>query len=212
MDYYPLKKSKKSDEIWLLSYADLITNLLIFFIAMFSMADLSRARMERIEEVLTGKQSATSLKSIKEEIAKKIDQKGLKDLVKVDMGDNGVEISLNSGIVFPVGSDAIEARWIPVLDDLLTQIAPYAGRYEFAVEGHTDSTPIKGGGKFQNNWDLASARAHQIRQQLESHGISPSRLREESYGETRRLPDSELNGLSEDEIKSKHRRVVIRIF
>lgn len=212
MDYMPIRNSKKSDEIWLLSYADLITNLLIFFIAMFSMADISRAKMEQIEESLTGKQSATSLKSIKEEIASKIIEKGMKDLVKVDLGKNGVEISLNSGIVFPIGSEIIEPKWKPVLEELMKQIAPYSNRYEFAVEGHTDNTPIRGGGKFTNNWDLASARAHQIRQRLEEQGVSPVRLREESYGETRQLPAAELQGLNDEEIKSKHRRVVIRIF
>lgn len=205
-------RSKKTDEIWLLSYADLITNLLIFFIAMFTLADVSRARMEQIQESLSGKSAPLSLKSIKQEIEKKIAEQGLKELIKVDLGDKGVQISLNSGLVFPVGSELIEPRWKPVLDDLMQQIAPYASRYEFAVEGHTDDTPIKAGGRFLSNWELASARAHQIRQHLEGHGVPVNKLRVESYGETRSLPEQELKGLTPEEIKSRHRRVVIRIF
>ncbi len=205
-------RSKKTDEIWLLSYADLITNLLIFFIAMFTVADVSRARMEQIQESLSGSAPALTLKSIKQDIEAKITEQGTNELIKVELSDRGVEISLNSGLVFPVGSEVIEERWKPILNDLMVKIAPYASKYEFAVEGHTDDTPIKAGGRFVSNWELASARAHQIRHFLEQGGVPGSKLRVESYGETRHLPEAVLQGLSPEEIKSLHRRVIIRIF
>ena len=205
-------RSKKTDEIWLLSYADLITNLLIFFIALFTMADISRARMEKIQESLSGKTPAVSLKTVQKDVQETIVAQGLENVVKVELSDSGVEISLNSGVVFPVGSELIEERWKPVLSELMLRVAHYADKYEFAVEGHTDDTPIKSGGRFLSNWELASARAHQIRHILEQRGVPGPRLRVESYGETRHLAPTLVQGLSPEEVKSRHRRVVIRIF
>lgn len=212
MEPYRGRPSRKSDEIWLLSYADLITNLLIFFIALFSMADISKARMQQIQESLSGKSQPRSLKSIESTLAREIEEKGYRDVLKVELTDRGVELSLNSGVVFPIGSEKIEERWLPILDAVLAKVVQYADAYDFAVEGHTDETPIRSGGRFSSNWELASSRALQIRDRLEKVGVPATKLRVESYGETRQLRAELLENLSPEEVKNRHRRVVIRIF
>ena len=212
MSNYKLRRSNKNDDVWLLSYADMITNLLIFFVAILSMSDISRVKMEAIQEKLSGATKTHSLKSIKEELATYIEEQGHGDVVKVELTDRGLEISLNSGIVFPVGSERIEERWLPILDEVMGKLKVYADRYEFAVEGHTDDTPVRKGSRFLSNWELSSARAHEVRFRMEQQGIPGSRLRVESYGDTRHLPATTLENLSEEEVKSRHRRVVIRVF
>ena len=44
------RRSHTNDEGWLLSYADLITNLLVFFAMMLAAAQISRTRMQQIAE------------------------------------------------------------------------------------------------------------------------------------------------------------------
>ncbi|WP_141733980.1 OmpA/MotB family protein [Oligoflexus tunisiensis] len=212
MGKYRQHRSKKSDEIWLLSYADLITNLLIFFIAILAMSDISRVRMEAIQERMSGKAAPVSLSRIQKELTEYVQQQGLHEVVSIERTDRGLEISLNSGVVFPVGSDRIEGQWVPVLDTVLSRLQSYAHKYEFAVEGHADNTPIRPGLRFQSNWELASARAEQVRIRMEQQGIPGHRLRVESYGDTRQLPKVQLENLTEMESKSRHRRVVIRVF
>ncbi|MDQ3235035.1 MAG: flagellar motor protein MotB [Pseudobdellovibrionaceae bacterium] len=212
MEKYQTRRSKKTDEIWLLSYADMITNLLIFFIAILSMSDLSRVKMEAIQERLSGQSAPVSLSRIQEELDQYIKEKGLSDVVSLERTDRGLEISLNSGVVFPIGSERIEEHWIPVLDAVLGKLQAYAQKYEFAIEGHTDNTPIRQGSRFASNWELASARAQQVRLRMEGQSIPGDRLRVESYGDTRKLPKAQLEKLTQEENNSRHRRVVIRVF
>lgn len=206
------RRTRLNEESWLFSYADLITNLLLFFAVLLSAAQLSKAKMQRIAKNISGAESPVSLDAIKKRIDQRITAQGLEELVRTKVGDEGLELSLNSGLVFDLGKADIRTELEPVLRSMLDVIEPYAGQYQFAVEGHTDDRPIVAGGPFPSNWELASARAIVVRQRLEDIGIDRARIRVEGYADTRPLPEAELSGLSADERAARHRRVVVRIF
>ncbi len=201
-----------SDEGWLLSYADLITNLLIFFSMLLAAAHLSKSRMQQIAQGLSGIEQPASLSSIQKEIEEKIAREGLQDMIRTDLTDDGLELSLNSGLVFHSGHAAVRPEQQETLDRMLNTLVPYADRYGFAVEGHTDDRPIVGGTVFADNWELSAARANAVRGRLELVGIDEERIRVEGYADTEPLPDDSLMGLSEDERLARHRRVVVRIY
>jgi chemotaxis protein MotB len=203
------RRSYSSDEGWLLSYADLITNLLIFFVMLLAAADLSRSKMQQIAEKLSGVEQPASLSSIQEEIEARIQAEGLQELIRTDLTDDGLKLSLNSGLVFDSGSAELHPEQVPVLDRMLKTLTPYADRYDFAVEGHTDSTPFGDGER--NNWDLSTDRANAVRGRLESVGIE-ERIRVEGYADTVPLAREDLAGLDKDERLARHRRVVVRIY
>ncbi len=200
------------EESWLLSYADLITNLLLFFVVLLTAANLNKIKMQQIAQSISGKQSPASLESIREELEAQIAAKNLQALVTTTVTDAGLEVSLNSGLVFDSGRAKIRPELESTVASMLKELAPYSSKYHFAVEGHTDSTPIASGGLFASNWELSSARAIVVRQRLEEVGIERSRIRVEGYAETKPLPDSLLNGLSDSERLARHRRVVVRIY
>src|SRR5262249_11194702 len=125
---------------------------------------------------------------------------------------DGLELSLNSGLVFDSGKALIRPELERTLASMLQVLTPYSSKYSFAVEGHTDSTPIVKGGPFATNWELSSARAIVVRQRLEDVGISSSRIRIEGYADTKPLPEVQLKGLSSEERLARHRRVVVRIY
>jgi chemotaxis protein MotB len=200
------------EESWLLSYADLITNLLLFFVVLLTAANFSRLKMQQIAQSISGKESPASLESIRKEIEAQIAAKNLQDLVTTTVTDAGLEVSLNSGLVFDSGKAKIRPEFEETVASMLKELAPYSSKYNFAVEGHTDSTPIVSGGLFASNWELSSARAIVVRQRLEEVGINRSRIRVEGYAETKPLPEQLLKGLSEDERLARHRRVVVRIY
>lgn len=200
------------EESWLLSYADLITNLLLFFVVLLTAANLNKTKMQQITQSISGKKSPASLESIRKELQEQIAAKNLQDLVSATVTDAGLEVSLNSGFVFDSGKAKIRPEVEETVASMLKELAPYSSKYHFAVEGHTDSTPITSGGVFASNWELSSARAIVVRQRLEEVGIERSRIRVEGYAETKPLPDSELQGLREDERRARHRRVVVRIY
>lgn len=205
------RRTHDSDEGWLLSYADLITNLLIFFALLLAAAEMSPTKMQQISEGISGVEQPDSLTAIQEEIEQRITDEGLEDLVRTDLTDDGLKLSLNSGLMFGSGQAAIRVDQEEVLDRMLQTLVPYAGKYGFAVEGHTDSTPVNGG-VFRTNWELSTERANAVRSRLSQVGIQERRIRVEGYADTVSLPEDELEGLSEQERLARHRRVVVRIF
>lgn len=206
------RRSYASDEGWLLSYADLITNLLIFFAMMLAAAEISRTKMQQIAEKISGKEQPASLSAIKQEIDARIEKEGLQELIRTDLDDDGLRLSLNSGLVFDSGSATIRGEQEPTVDNMLQTLVPYAGRYDFAVEGHTDRTPVLSGGAFASNWELSAARANAVRTRLELVGVDQPRIRVEGYADTIPLPEASLAGLDEEGRLSRHRRVVVRIY
>lgn len=206
------RRTHASEEGWLLSYADLITNLLIFFAMMLAAADINQTKMQQITERLSGKEQPASLSSIQKEIDRRIEEEGLQDQVRTDLTDQGLKLSLNSGLVFDSGSAQIRAEQEQVLDRMLLTLVPYAGKYSFAVEGHTDSNPIAPGALYASNWELSADRANAVRSRLEAVGVDRTRIRVEGYADTVPLPEAELAGLSPEERLARHRRVVVRIY
>jgi chemotaxis protein MotB len=206
------RRAKGHEEGWLLSYADLITNLLIFFVLLLSAAHVSKAKMQQIAKSVSGAESPASLESIQREIDKNIAERKLEKLVRTDLTADGLELSLNSGLVFDSGSATIRAELQPTLAAMLQALVPYSAKYNFAVEGHTDSTPLVHGAQFATNWELSSARAIVVRQRLEELGIARARLRVEGYADTKPLPEKDLMGLNPDERLARHRRVIVRIY
>ena len=207
------RRSYTSDEGWLLSYADLITNLLIFFAMLLAAANLSRTKMQQIAESLSGIEQPESLSSIQEQIDQRIEEEGLQDLVRTDLSDDGLKVALNSGLVFDSGSATIRIEQLDTLDRMLGTLTSYGAQYDFAVEGHTDDTPIMSThSRFASNWELSTGRANAVRGRLESAGITQEHIRVEGYADTVPLPADELAGLTDEEQLARHRRVVVRIY
>ncbi|MGI5863823.1 MAG: OmpA/MotB family protein [Myxococcales bacterium] len=206
------RRAKGHEESWLLSYADLITNLLLFFVLLLTAANLSKGRMQQIAKGISGTDSPTSLESIRKEIDAEIARKQLQDMVSAVLKDDGLELSLNSGLVFDSGSAKIRPELEETLRSMLQMLAPYSSKYNFAVEGHTDPMPIIHGTLFATNWELSSARAIVVRQRLEEAGVGRERIRVEGYADTKPLSEEQLEGLTPEQRLARLRRVVVRIY
>lgn len=206
------RRVPSNEEGWLLSYADLITNLLIFFTMLLAAAHISTSKMQQISKELSGSESPQSLASIQRQIDTSIQREGLDELIQTRLTDNGLELSLNSGVVFESGQGDIRPSLEEILDKMLRTLVPYSGKYNFAVEGHTDSTPVIEGGKYRSNWELSAIRANAVRGRLEVVGINREQIRVEGYADTKPLSNGDLDGLSPEEQLARHRRVVVRIY
>jgi chemotaxis protein MotB len=206
------RRVSSKEESWLLSYADLITNLLLFFVVLLTAANLSKGRMQQIAKSLSGAEMPASLESIRKEIDERIAAQQLKELISTAVTNDGLELSLNSGLVFDSGKANIRLEMEQVVSSMLKTLEPYGKKYSFAVEGHTDSNPVLAGGAFSSNWDLAAERAIVVRERLESAGIPRNRIRVEGYADTKPLPDTQLEGLSAEQRNARLRRVVVRIY
>lgn len=206
------RRSPSNEEGWLLSYADLITNLLIFFAMMLGAAEVSRSRMQEIARELSGEEQPESLAAIQKQIEAQIAREGLQEAVRTELTDDGLKVALNSGLMFDSGSALIRAEQLPVLDRMLGTLVPYGNRYDFAIEGHTDATPFVDPAGIRTNWELSTDRAHAVRGRLQAVGLAKEGIRVEGYADSVPLPAKALEGLGDAERLARHRRVIVRVF
>ena len=206
-------RSRVSNEGWLTSYADLITNLLIFFVLIISASQIQSGKMEKIIQSISDSthQETKSLSQAKKEIQSVLNAEKLEKDVHITLTDDGLELSFESGVMFLSGSAEILSHMQGPLNRVLEAVAGYKERYRFAVEGHTDEVPIRTA-SYKSNWELSSARALVVRERLEEVGVVRGKIRVEAYADTKALDAKSLSNMPRLEQLAKHRRVVIRLY
>ncbi len=203
---------KTGNEGWLTSYADLITNLIIFFVVIIAASNIQKSKLEAISEAITQKASPDSLSQAHQKIQEVVSQSDLKGMVEISLKDDGLELSFNSGVMFASGGAEILSQMNQPLEKVLKLLVPYADKYHFAIEGHTDEVPTAKNSSFHSNWELGAKRALEVRARLEAVGIARDKMRVEAYADTRPLSADQVLGLNHDQVLAKHRRVVIRLY
>jgi chemotaxis protein MotB len=206
-----LAKAEGDEDPWLLSYADLVTNLLAFMVVLVSMAGISFESMEAIEGVFTQLDSskAPPLKKLSDEIRQLAIAEGLGGKVETDIDEQGLAIQLQDRILFPSGVATLSPDGTGLVKKLANLLKRMPDRYRVDVEGHTDDVPIATA-RFRNNWELAAARALTVRESLEQDGVPDERLSITAFADTRPAKAVETDTL--DERRRRNRRVVIRVY
>lgn len=203
---------KTGNEGWLTSYADLITNLLIFFMLIVTASEIQVGKLESIASSFNTQTTPKSLNHAEKVLKEEVQRQNLTKQVDVQLTPAGLELSFNSGLTFSSGGSEILPQMISPLKKVLEMLLPFSDRYRFAIEGHTDEIPLSNEAAFKSNWDLAAARALQVRSYLEAVGVPKNKMRIEAYADTKPLPDKEVEGLSQEQILAKHRRVILRLY
>ncbi|VBB05322.1 membrane motb of proton-channel complex mota/motb [Lucifera butyrica] len=216
---------------WLLTYADLITLLMVFFVVMYAMSVVDQKKYNALKETLqlafhTESAGANlimpypgetpnsasvpqdnALRDTKEfqEIIKKI-QAGVKDPNEIafNVDERGLTIRFMDSVLFDLGRADLRADSLPLLDAVGEALK---GKTNYIrVEGHTDDLPIHTS-LFPSNWELSAARSIAVtRYLIERHGMDPKRLSSLGYGEYHPLYPN-----TTEENRAKNRRVDVVI-
>ena len=160
------------DATWLYSYADLMTQLLIFAILMLAVLGLKKPTKEQ--------QRRDDLVETVEQVEKFVKESGLADSMAIDRAADRLVIRMKSAILFAEGQAALTPKAQEVLAGLTPVLAKAPSRLR--VEGHTDDLRISSP-QFPSNWELSTARAISVVGFLEEHGIARDRLSVAGYGE-----------------------------
>ncbi len=217
-----------SMERWLLTYADMITLLLIFFIMMYVISNVNSQRFQELANVLgavfgnpgsimpspgnsilqnqipnSNTADAAQMAQIEAQLEQYFQMKGITGQVSIQMEERGLVISLQDTILFASGSAGLTPNARNIIDEVgknLISLPNY-----ILIEGHTDDLPIHNP-EFPSNWELSSARATNVVQEMIQCGITPARLSATGYGEYRpRVPNDS------DEHRQMNRRVDVVI-
>lgn len=105
-------------------------------------------------------------------------------LVDIDKNYSEIVITFPDEVGFRTGSAQITDSFFASLNRLSDVLKRVDG--QIIVAGHTDNTPLAGGGRFNDNWDLSAARASAVVRHFQTvNNISGRRLEAHGYGDTR---------------------------
>ncbi len=218
-----VSEAKAKSTAWAVTYADLVTLLLTFFIMLLVILNDAEKHIDRVINMLLD-ETYEELQDIES------------SYVSVDRVTKGVKITMASGELF--GSMEAEVRQIvhpllrqigsiiriskvlnvdddPRYNNLLTAIEKRGGylNVEIRCEGHTDDLSLPQTARFESNWDLSTARALNIVKLLsEFSQIPEEKFSAMGYGEFR--PVIPMDGVGQNTLdiqdaRAKNRRVEI---
>jgi len=225
-----LRHRKQSDnnenlDRWLLTYADLITLLLAFFVVMYSMSQIDNKKFGEVSDALNtilkggnsvlrfqdeptknghGLLKLGKLRMVQQKIDQRFKELGKNEALQTEITERGLVVHILESTLFDQGSAVLKPRAMEVLDliaDLLQ------GRpNHIRVEGHTDDTPINTS-VYPSNWELSSARATTVVRYIsDNYAIPPDRISALGYGMYRPLA---LNNSIENRARNRRVDVVI---
>lgn len=178
---------------WLNSYADLMMQILCFFLILYVFTAVKNRDLERARKNLEGFFPATLGVST-----------GLES-------QKGILVSLQESpdrVYFASGSDALEPAMRLALQRLAPTLRMLAAQgYEIMVEGHTDNVAVSARRPFSSNWELSTARAaNVVRYLAEELSVPLWSISSSGYGENHPLVanDTAAN-------RAMNRRVVFRV-
>ena len=216
---------------WLLTYSDLITLLMVFFVVMYAMskADVAKFNSLRtslamalntdgssksivfqetgtqpVEQIITKEGSSKEDEDFQEMVRKM--RANLKDPLAASfiIDERGLTIRFMDSVLFDLGQASLRSAAFPMLDAVGLSLKDNSKFVR--VEGYADNLPINTA-QFPSNWELSSARSIAVtRYLIERHSINPWHMSSLGYGEYRPLFPN-----TSEENRSKNRRVDIVI-
>jgi chemotaxis protein MotB len=210
---------------WLLSYADFMTLLCALFAVLYA-ADLDVARLGSVAaswqtvfarhgpdglpppgvgQPLRSRGRVGQLERMREAIRRELAGAIADRRVEIVEDTRGLVLSLPEAVTFPSGSAEVTPEGHDLILKIGKMLRPMA--LEIAVEGHTDTVPIRTT-RYRSNWELSTARACAVVQILvEQAGVDPRRVGAAGYSafRPRTSNDSERQ-------RARNRRVDIVVF
>ena len=222
---------------WLAAFGDLMSLLLCFFVLLLSMSSMDAKKVSEAIGSLSGAmsvleggtkteissqrmQSSTPIEA-QDETSQEVNrvqqavsdanemmEKGHGPEVTLDDGEEGFVIKLPAALLFKSGSATIENEdALLFLKRVALIIEELPNDMDVSVQGHTDNQGPGKGSPYKDNWELSSARAISVLQELLIDGVAPNRVSASGYAEYRPIAtNATASG------REKNRRVELHFF
>lgn len=198
-------------ERWLITYADLITLLLAFFIMMYTFSKQDTQKYQELtghlktiftgHSGITGKgngvyQSPADIQSrlsmmqngdvkrqLEDEMKGLTNNEAMQKNISVLSDERGIVIRILDKAFFDEGKADLKERARKALDRIVPVVRKVNNHIR--IEGHTDDVPIKTS-EFRSNWELSARRATEVvRYFVEKYDFPPQRISAVGYAEYR---------------------------
>jgi len=199
----PEEEEDEGIDEWILTYADLFTLLLVFFIMLFSMSEIdvkkftdsftsvkqalgeqdritSTTRVEHedaavLDEVKLRKQLIESHRKVYSDIRTFLNQKGVEGIVGAVFDNGVVTLDIPGNVLFRPGQAELTPEGEKALAALKDVFLQYNDQ-SIDIRGFTHDQPPPAVSRFTDNWELSSLRAVNVLRFLMEQGIESTRL------------------------------------
>jgi chemotaxis protein MotB len=204
------ERKRQGHERWLLTYADLITLLMIFFVVMYALSRVDSAKFQALSGALGGVFGSAgqplgegrgggiptmvpalgpgSLQGVLVELNAYLENQQLSGSAQYSQEEGSVTINLGAKGFFGEGEAALKDSAEANLDALATVLK--AGTFRIRVEAHTNKGDAPAS-HYPSDWQLTAARAANVVQYLVGvAGVPPQRIMAAGLGDTRPVSDA----------------------
>ncbi len=193
------KEECPSAPAWIISFSDLMSLLLTFFILLYSMSVLDIKKLMKFlwyfqgEEVTFASKTVAVLppinllpKDVAKEVKKRIQRVLPIHAYQIAVIENYVLIRLFNDITFKKDDYHLTDKSKTALTKISEVLKALSkDDLEIRIEGHTSSDKVKKNPDIKDAWDLSVKRAVSVAQFLIKSGVDPKKLSVSGYGATR---------------------------
>ncbi len=202
---------------WMVTFGDLMSLLLTFFILLFSMSEIEVEKFRQAAKSLhEGFGSSVVDMSLNEDLAVSdaadsvvvstidpadveldrianileefAEENGLETSLLVDRTDEGVYLRIKDAVLFQPGFAEVEEQSIWIVEKLSHLTLEID--IPVTVAGHTDDIPISSP-RYKSNWELSAARAAGVARALVDLGHDAAEIQVTAFGEYRPIDTNE---------------------
>lgn len=196
---------------WLLTYGDMVTLLLTFFVMLFTVSEVDEAKLQLIIAAFSGlgileggntlepgelaemghsimalpsQERGRALDTARKEAISQFQPEIKSKKVRITVDERGLVISLAADSFFREASAEVD---IEASRDLLQRIVGLLKTLpdsKFAIEGHTDAVPTDPDGEYATNWELSAARATNVLHYLADLGAEERKFQVRGMADT----------------------------
>lgn len=171
---------------------------------------LSEGEQQELLEMLEEQKYEEMLQE-SEEMAEFIEQmaksEGIAGQLEIDFTAQYVQITLNGALLFDPAMPDVRKDAMPFMNKVGNILKNYSSNM-IEITGHTDTVPLLDDPKYDDNWDLSSARAKSVMMYLvKEKGLDIKKMKAAGRGEYEPIASNETN-----EGRAQNRRVEIKIY
>lgn len=205
---------EQNTDSWLMSYADMITLLMCFFIIFVSISEPKKEQITAITNGMAGKfgtvDLSTPFQSTYQALQAVVETHRLFRDVAIEKTSKSIAIELGGSSFFKPNSADFNDEQKQALEDTVTALKEVSFLdFQIVIEGHTSDVPVKSG-VYPSNWELSTARASHMARFLTERGIKADAIKVVGYADTKpKVPNTDLSGNPIEGNRERNQRLVI---
>lgn len=206
---------------WQTTYMDTVTILLAFFVILASLANVDiitvvgtrNPETHQDRDPAKEKRLFFPIEALNRQLNQAMAPELSAGMLTLDKRFYEIRLLFAGDGFFKLGESTLLPEGRSMILRTIEQVSKISPQdFKVDIEGHTDSAPIKTA-RYNDNWELSTARASNVLSYFLAGGISPKKLKASGYADTYPVvADRDSTGKFIPELQAQNRRIVVRLY